>query len=83
MENDIWGWFNDIMVISLIISWGFLMQIDNGCESMSKNNGYTPIWDVFFNDTLFMVNGMVSGIRLTTLLKFVGEYNELNSDNLL
>ena len=37
----------------------------------------------FFNDTLFMVNGMVSGIRLTTLLKFVGEYNELNSDNLL
>ena len=83
VENDIWGWFNDIMVISLIISWGFLMQIDNGCESMSKNNGYTPIWDVFFNDTLFMVNGMVSGIRLTTLLKFVGEYNELNSDNLL
>ena len=37
----------------------------------------------FFNDTLFMVNGMVSGIRLTTRLKFVGKYNELNFDNLL
>ena len=72
LENDIWGWFSDIMVINLIISWEFLMEIDNGCESMSKNNGYTHTWDVFLNDTLFMVNGTVYGIGLTTLLKFVG-----------
>jgi hypothetical protein len=71
LENDIWGWFNDIMVKNLIISWGFLMEIDHGWDSMLKNNGYTPIWDVFFNDTLFMVNGMVLALGLPHYLNLL------------
>ena len=68
---DIWGWFNDIMVINLSISWGFLMEIDHGWDSMLKNNGYTPIWDVFSTTPFSWLMGWFMALGLPHYLNLL------------